>query len=171
MKNHTLFIFLLLLGGCSQYSIRNIDKPPPQLHEAWGKKGASFLEIRKSLLECGQVSLGGASHEIYEKIGIVEREDQFNHSFLVDRCMINAGFTQKNTSWTINDACADRRYRNYPACQADAVIPTPSSERRLNGWYCKTRTDYNYCLKHAIAPQLCSQEKANNPPPECLPDD
>lgn len=75
MKNYTQLILLLLLVGCSQYSLRNIDKPPPQLHEVWGKKGASFLEIRKSLLECGQISLGGASREIYEKIGIVERED------------------------------------------------------------------------------------------------
>lgn len=74
MKRYTLLIFLLLLSGCGQYSIRNIDKPPPQLHEVWRKQGASFLEIRKSLLECGQISLGGTSREIYEKIGIVEKK-------------------------------------------------------------------------------------------------
>ena len=62
------------------------------------------------------------------------------------------------------------RYRGYPACQPDAVIPTPSAERRLNSWYCKVETDYNYCLKYALAPQFCTPEKTTNLPPECLAD-
>jgi len=170
MKRYISLVFLLILNGCGQYSIRNIDKPPPQLHEVWWKKGTSFLQIRKTLLECGQASLGGASSEIYEKIGIVEQKDQTNHSFLVDRCMLKAGFVEQNTSWTLKDACTDMRYRDYPACQLNAVIPTPSVERRLNSWYCKTKTDYDYCQRHALAPQLCNPEKIKTPPPECLAD-
>jgi len=170
MSRYILLILLLLLNGCGYYSIRNIDKPPPQLHEIWKKQGAAFLEIRKSLLECGQVSLGGASSEIYEKIGIIERKDQINYGFLVDRCMMNAGFVQQNISWTLKDACADTRYLDYPACQPEAAIPKLSIERRLNSWYCKTRRDYDYCLKHALAPQLCSPEKTKTPPRECLTD-
>lgn len=83
--------------------------------------------------------------------------------------MINAGFIEQNTSWTLKDACADVRYRDYPACQPNAVIPTPSAERRLNSWYCKVKSDYEYCLEHALAPKLCSLERVANPPPECLP--
>ncbi len=170
MRMISLWISVLLLSSCG-YSIRNIDKPPPAEHETWAKQGVSpFLGVRKSLLECGLITLGGTTKEEYEQVGIVDVQDQINHSFLVDRCMLKNGFVEQNTRWTLKEACADMRYRDYPACQPNATIPTPSVERRLNGWYCKTKTDYEYCLKHALAPQLCSPEKTNNPPPECLAD-
>lgn len=173
MNKYLLAALLVLLNGCGQYSIRNIDKPPPEDYELWVKQGKSQLQIKKALLECGAIApstLGWPYGKAYEKIGIVERNDQINHGFLVDRCMINAGFVEQNTSWTLKDTCADMRYRDYPACQPNATIPTPSIERRLNSWYCKTRTDYDYCLMHALAPQLCSPEKTQNPPNECLVD-
>lgn len=169
MKNALIFL-LLLIGGCTQYSIRNIDKPPSERYEIWKKSGVNTLGVRKALLECGAIMPSWTVDGAYEKNHIIKQSDQFNHSFLVDRCMLKAGFVQQNTSWTLKDACTDPRYRNYPACQPDATIPTPSKERRLNGWYCKVKSDYNYCLTHALAPQLCIREKTNNPPPECLPD-
>lgn len=168
MKSH-LLVSLLLLGGCTQYSIRNIDKPPSERYEIWKKSGVNILGVRKALLECGAIMPSWTVDGAYKKNNIINQNDQMNHSFLTDRCMINAGFIEQNTSWTLKDACADVRYRDYPACKPDAVIPTPSAERRLNSWYCKVKSDYDYCLKHAIAPRLCSPEKTNNPPPECLP--
>lgn len=169
MNKRFLLILLLLLNGCGQYSIRNIDKPPPQLHELWRKNGASFFEIRKSLLECGQVSLGRTTDQAYEDSGIFEKKEQVNHSFLVAKCMLNAGFIEQNTSWTLKDACANKRYRDYPACQPNAIIPMPSVARRLNSWHCKIETDYDYCLKHAVNPPACKPNDFKHPPPECQP--
>lgn len=168
MNKYTPLILLFLLNGCGQYSIRNIDKPPPQLHELWIKKGASFLDIRKSLLECGQISLGRTTVQAYENSGIIEKKEQVNHSFLVAKCMLNSGYIEQNTSWTLNNACSDRRYHDYPACQPNAIIPTPSVERRLNSWHCKIETDYEYCLKHAVNPSACKPDDYKHPPPECL---
>lgn len=165
----TLLVSLLLLGGCTQYNIRNIDKPPSERYEIWKKSGVNILGVRKALLECGAIMPSWTVDGAYEKNNIINQNDQMNHSFLTDRCMLNAGYTQQNTSWTLKDACADTRYRDYPACQPDTVIPNPSIERRLTSWYCKVKTDYDYCLKHALAPKLCSVEKVSNPPPECLP--
>ncbi|MEI8363096.1 MAG: hypothetical protein WCG35_07735 [Betaproteobacteria bacterium] len=172
MKFPFLVALLFLLNGCGQYDIRNIDKPPPEDYETWKKPSNSQLDIKMALLGCGAIApstLGWPYRKVYEKIGIVEQYDQFNHDFLVDRCMINAGFIQQNTSWTLQDACADKRYRDYPACQPDAVIPTPSVERRLNSWYCKVKSDYSYCLKYSLNPTACSPEDARHLPPECLP--
>lgn len=174
MKFPFLLALLFLLNGCGKYDIRNLDKPPPEDYETWKKPSNSQLDIKKALLECGAIApstLGWPYRKAYEKIGIVEQYEQFNHDFLVNRCMINAGFIEQNTSWPLKEACADVRYRDYPACQTHAIIPTPSVERRLNSWYCKTKIDYNYCLKYALAPQLCSPEKTKTPPPECLAND
>lgn len=173
MKSTSIWIAIfLLLSGCG-YSIYNIDKPPPEDYETWKKQNNSLLDIKKALLECGAIApttLGWHYKEAYEKIGIIEQKDQVNQGFLVDRCMLKAGFVQQNTSWALEDACADARYKALPACQPNAIIPIPSVERRLNSWYCKTKIDYDYCLKHALSPQLCNPEKTKNPPPECLAD-
>tara|TARA_R110000787_G_scaffold177485_1_gene289496 strand:- start:2343 stop:2867 length:525 start_codon:yes stop_codon:yes gene_type:complete len=174
MLKNTLLVLFFLLVGCTQYSIRNIDKPPPEDYQMWKKSNKSQLDVKKALLECGAIApstLGWPYRKAYEKTGVIEEDEQFNHGFLVDKCMIKAGFIQQNTNWTLNEACTDTRYRNYPACQPNAVIPSPSVERRINSWYCKVKSDYNYCLTHALAPQLCSREKTKNPPPECLADD
>ncbi|MFA7351794.1 MAG: hypothetical protein WC009_13625 [Methylotenera sp.] len=170
--NFPFYVALLfLLNGCGQYSIRNIDKPPPEDYETWKKPSNSQLDIKKALLGCGAIApstLGWPYRKAYEKVGLIEQKEQFNHDFLVDRCMLNADFLQQNISWTLQDACADSRYRDYSACHPDAIIPTPSVERRLNSWYCKVKTDYDYCLKNALAPQLCNPEKIKTPPAECL---
>ena len=169
MKRYILLACVVFLSGCWKYNIANLGKYTDE-HETWRKQGVSpVLGIRKALLECGRVSLGGVTKQEYEKVGLIEQKDQTNHRFLVDRCMINAGFIQQNTSWTLQDACADKRYRDYPACQPDAVIPTPSVERRLNSWYCKVKSDYSYCLKYSLNPTACSPEDARHLPPECLP--
>ena len=169
MIKSTLLVSLFLLSGCTEYSIRNIDKPRSERYEIWMKSGVNILGIKKALLECGAIMPSWTVDGAYEKNGIIKQSDQTNHSFLVDKCMVNANFTQQNTSWTLKDVCSDTRYRDYPACLPNAVIPAPSVSRRLNSWYCKVKTDYSYCLKHALAPQLCSPEKTKAPPLECLP--
>ncbi|BCM23769.1 hypothetical protein [Methyloradius palustris] len=171
MKKYLSMLLLLMLNGCGGYSIHNIDKPPPEDYDTWKKQGESQLRIKKTLLECGAIApstLGWSYMKAYEKIGLINQKDQTNHGFLVDRCMLKAGFVQQNTSWTIQDACADPRYRDYPACQPDTIIPAPSFEKRLNGWYCKVKTNYDFCLKYSLNVSGCSPERASNPPPECL---
>lgn len=173
MKSCLIFL-LLLLNGCSQYSIRNIDRPPPEDYETWEKQSNSIAQVKMALLECGAIApstLGWAYRSAYEKIGIFDERDQTNHGFLVDRCMLAAGYKQKMTRLTVKDLCSLDKHKALPACQPDAIISTPSVEHRLNSWYCKVKSDYNYCLEHALAPQLCTPEKAKNPPPECLEDD
>lgn len=175
--NFLILACSLSVSGCNQYSLSNIDRPPPEDYEIWIKEDESVFQIKKALLECGAIApstLGWPYHEAYEKLGISSYDEQMNHYFLTSKCMENAGYKKQWGMRSAQEGCNDVSFperKKYSACQANAVIPKPSLERRLNGWYCKVKSDYNYCLTHALAPQLCSQEKANNPPPECLPDD
>lgn len=166
------FIFVLALFGCGEYSIRNIDKPAPSEVEGWSKSGATALDIKKALLECGAPS-PSVNDFIYAKaLGIEEHDQLMNHFFLTRACMERNGFVDRWRS--VKDSCADSSFperEKYPACQPNAVIPERSVERRLNSWYCKLKTDLNYCLEHALNSSACTREGKdyNNPPPECLP--
>ncbi|MDX1750018.1 MAG: hypothetical protein R3271_06840 [Methylophaga sp.] len=177
MKKILILVLAFLFNGCSQYSLHNIDKPPPEDYEIWTKKNESILQIKKSLLNCGAIApttLGWPHEEAYIKLGLTSHHEQMNHYFLTSKCMENAGYEKRWGMRSAQEGCNDASFperKNYPACQPDAVVPTPSVKRRLNGWYCKVKSDYDYCLTHALAPQLCSREKTKNPPPECLPDD
>lgn len=175
MKNLFFLVLACLLCGCGQYSVRNIDKPPPEDYETWTKDNQTELEIKKSLLECGAIApstLGWPYKDAFEKIGVSDHDEQMNNYFLTNKCMENAGYRRKFGMRSSQEGCSDLSFperKKYPACQIDAEIPTPSVERRLNSWYCKVKSDYKYCLEHALAPKLCSREKVLNPPPECLP--
>jgi hypothetical protein len=171
MTKYLLVALMFILSGCWKYNISNIGKYPTEAEQygVWQKPKikSTVVDIKKALLECGKISLGGVSQEIYEKVGIIEDKDQTNHGFLVNRCMEGAGYVDTGR-YKVKDFCSWDKYKSLSACQPDAIIPTPSVERRLNSWYCKVETDYNYCLKFALAPQLCSPEKIKTPLPECL---
>jgi hypothetical protein len=162
---------LFLLAGCgTDFSIRNIDKPAPLPYESWVKSGASELDVKKALLECGDPAPNTTGF-IYEKaLGMKDLDAQLNHQFLTGACMEKSGFRLR---WgdTIAKYCSWDRHRHLPACQPGAVIPERSVERRLNSWYCKVKTDREYCRKHAFNPAACDDPKKdyNNPPPECRP--
>lgn len=48
-----IVIVLLALSGCRNFSIQNIDQPAPSAWKAWVKPGATDLDIKKAMLECG----------------------------------------------------------------------------------------------------------------------
>ena len=173
MTNRTLISFAsLFLFGCSTYMEQVVYKPAPATYQEWSKYGASILDIKKSLLECGKPA-PDISFEIYEKAFNISRYDELayiNKLEFENICMERSGY-KYNGTYNTKKICLLEKYKNLPACQPDIITHTPSVERRLNSWYCKTRTDYNYCLKYALAPQLCSLEKTQNPPPECLAND
>lgn len=172
MKHLFVLVFLIGLTSCWNYSISNIGKYPTEAEQYgnWQKPNdkVEIVEIKKALLECNSPA-PNPSDEQYKAIGYVNFDEQMNLRFLVYKCMEFSGYVDTGR-YTVTDYCAWNKYKNLPACKPDAVIPTPSIERRLNSRYCRVKSDYDYCLTHALAPQLCSREKTNNPPPECLPD-
>ncbi len=112
-----LIIFILIIFsflGCTRGF-----KPPPPEHETWRKHGATKLEIKRALLECGWYSPSGTNP--YESTN--QEIAQW------DRCMKNSGFV--NSSYF-----CEGLHNPPPACQPDAIIPTRSVERRLNSYYC-----------------------------------
>ncbi len=166
-----IFLTLLFLFGCSTYMGQGVYKPAPATYQEWSKYGSSTLLIKKSLLECDKPA-PDVSFEIYERILNINRYDEqafMNKLQMENICMERAGY-KYNGVYDTKKICSLDKYKALPACQPNTVIPIPSVERRLNSWYCKTKTDYDYCLKHALAPQLCNPEKTKNPPPECLAD-
>ena len=161
----------LLLIGCSTYMEQVVYKPAPATYEEWSKSGVTILGVKKALLECGKPA-PNTNFEIYEKAFNISRYnelDYMNRLQIEDICLEHAGYIY-NGIYNTQKTCSLNKYQSLPTCQPNAIIPTPSVERRLNSWYCKVKTDYDYCLKHALAPKLCSPEKISNPPPECLAD-
>lgn len=161
-----------LLAGCSEYVARNLPmgEPAHLPDDSWMKHGATRLDIRKALLECGSPSTQ-VDRFIYEKsLGIKDDDDILNHGLLTHACMENSGY-QYWRKGAFADYCSVYNYKHLPACQAGATIPERSVERRLNSWYCRLKTDREYCRKHAFTPSACDDPKKDydNPPPECRP--
>jgi hypothetical protein len=142
-------------------------QPVAPEYEFWSKRGASQLDIKKALLECGMPSPDPTinMYEIY--LGLKDDDAQLNEVLLEDACMENAGF--RTRLYTVKQRCSWDRRKDLPACQPGVEIRAPSVERRLNRVYCKIKTDYQYCLQHAINPSACNPEGHKKPPPECLP--
>lgn len=170
--NRWITIILLALTGCGGLSMHNIDRPAPTLSEGWVKAGATQLDVKKALLECGAPH-PDANDFIYEKaFGVKDFDEQMSHFLLTKACMERAGFADRWRS--LAQSCADTNFperQTYPACQPGAVIPERSVERRLNSWHCKLKTDREYCRKHSFTPSACDDPNKdyNNPPPECRP--
>ena len=173
MNRFLILLCLTALAACGQYSIRNIDKPAPRSYEGWLRSDGSPLpihEARRLLLECGAPSPDVTSFVYQKALGLYELDDQLRHSFEVTGCMEKAGFKDRWAS--LKNSCSlYSHYAQFPTCQPDAVFHTPSVERRLNSWYCKLKTDREYCRKHAFTPSACDDPKKdyNNPPDICRP--
>lgn len=145
-------------------------KPAPEIYEQWKMAGATPLDIKKALLECGEPAPTRSTF-IYEKaLGKSGQDDLLDYFFQVALCMERSGFTVPGSK-TTKEYCSWDRHRHLLACQPDTVFPERSVERRLNSWYCKIKTDREYCRKHAFTPSACDDPKKdyNDPPPECLP--
>ena len=167
---------LLALGGCSAihgpFSVT--AKPGPPLYEEYKKPGATQLDVKRALLECGEPATT-SSEFVYEKaLGMRDREEQVNYRLLTGHCMENSGFLVLSVTgrWhTSVEVCSRDIHKRRPACQPGAIIPQRSVERRLNSWWCKLETDRDYCRLHAFTPSACDDpaKDYNNPPPECRP--
>jgi len=142
-------------------------KPIPPVFLDWTKPGATILDVKKILLECGW-----PSPDYPRDLWGAQRIDMMmNDRVLARLCVIQSGFATRDLADMKNSHC----YRNpsLPACQPGAVIPTPSVERRLKSWWCTQKIErhnggYEGCLKTALYPEKCSTDDFSIPP-ECLP--
>lgn len=137
----------LLLSGCWNYSISNIDKPPKYEYESWYKKDTSDLQVKKDLLECGEVDVFNVGYNAYNKIGIFDEDEKSNYHFLVSLCMENVGYKYKGRKeFTVEELCKSKTRVNYPACKENVVVQKPSKEKRLTSHYCKIKKEsFNEC--------------------------
>ncbi|WP_375638875.1 MULTISPECIES: hypothetical protein [unclassified Bartonella] len=123
-------LILLTVAGCD---IENIDKPPRGETAVWEKLGADSTEVGKALLECGLPHLNYLEDEVQKLSN--------NENATIDACMIQAGFHYKGrASW-----CSPFNGRDLPICQAGAVIPKRSVEKRLNSPFCKKYKNADEC--------------------------
>lgn len=132
--------------------------------------GFSLLEVKMGMLECGAPHYAPTSFMYEKALGLRTLDEQLSYAFMVSACMEKAGFRARWDS--VAESCRKlSQYNTYPVCQPGAVIPERSVERRLNGWYCKLKTDRDYCRQHAFTPSACDDPKKDytNPPPECRP--
>ncbi len=155
-------ILLTLLVGCTKPF-----QPMKPGYKLWSKAGASDLDVKKAMLECGEPTPDPTVQSFVYAFGLRDDDSQLNYFFLTDSCMENAGF--KPHRYTVAEYCSWDRHKHLPACQPGAEIPEPSVERRVNSWWCKIKTDYEYCKQHAVNPPACDPEGYKKPPPECLP--
>jgi hypothetical protein len=165
----TSLVSMILTGcGITHGPFGISAQPAPPTYEQWVKPGTTEIEVKKALLECGEPSTVRDTY-IYEKaLGLKGHDELRNHFFLVDRCMEESGFVVPRTKTTL-EYCLWDRHRHLPACQAETSPPKRSVERRMNSWYCKIKTDQEYCRSHSFKPETCGDPNRtfNNPPLEC----
>lgn len=118
-----VLLFLPLLIACTRGF-----KPPPNTYETWEKKGETFLDIKRALLECGYRNPTGGGNGW-----------DMDATILAQKCMLAEGYIQKSrikvcSGWITADGVKHKN--TSPACQPDAIIPTRSVVRRLNSYYC-----------------------------------
>jgi len=140
-------IILTGIAGCAGNS--NVD-------QRWHKRGASKLDIRKAVLECGAPNPFFYEHS--------EFRNELNALASIHLCMVKSGFRYDESSV---DWCRDRPEGRLPVC--NETVPIRSLSRRLESPYCKRRTDRAYCIKMSVNPALCERFDFDSPPLECLP--
>ena len=139
-----ILLFLSLLATACGPLSPAYYQPPRENFETWEKPEASRLDIMKAMLECGEAP-------------IAQRDADINMNLLADWCMEASGY--KSDVISMEEVCKLEDYKQYPACQPDAVIPKPSVERRLNSEYCQ----YAKSLIDPVEYQRCLKEDAANP--------
>jgi len=148
MKEKVIIILVALVSITSCKSIS-------YAYERWHKFGANKIEVKKALLECGAPNPSHYEHSDFRK--------ELNALASIHFCMVKSGFRYTEDS----DWCRERPEGRLSVC--GGPIPTRNASRRLEGPYCKLRTDRSYCMKMAPHPALCEDFYFKNPSPECLP--
>ncbi|WP_312971743.1 hypothetical protein [Pseudomonas sp.] len=141
-------ILILLFSTLTACWGRQPFQPPPFNFEIWQKPGASTLEVKKALLECG------SPHPQDDDRPPNQRAETQN-------CLIAAGYRmpKQYPSWCTLQP-------DLPACRSGVVPPSPSAERRLHSDYCRARRDMEFCRRTASNPSACTPGPVD---PECLP--
>ncbi|MBB3342374.1 hypothetical protein [Luteimonas sp. RC10] len=147
-------VILLTTISLSACTGRLPFQPPLAAFQAWQKPGASRLDTKKALLECGMPHPHTASLPPND----VRTPDQQAEA---ENCLLAAGYTmtEQSPGW-----CALQP--ELPACQPGVEPLAPSVERRLGSHYCRARLDMAYCRKTASNPSACTEGPVE---PECLP--
>lgn len=178
MKWVVLFAFSFFVCACGEHSIRNLGQMPSRDFDGWLDSSNTPISpgvATKILMECGDPAPGRGreSNHVYEKImKIKDFDERINHHFSILGCMEHNGFYKNGDRGSLKTSCKlYPRYAIFSACQPNAKFPERSVERRLNSWWCRTKTDREYCRKNALIPSGCDSPKKdyNNPPPECRP--
>ncbi|QIE17497.1 hypothetical protein [Xanthomonas oryzae] len=126
-----LIIILLNLTSCFGFKP---FQPNPDEYEMWSAVGASQLDVKKAMLECGYPTPFGIRSR---ELNIFPSPDEMA---LTDRCMKKSGFFYKDRSYNF---C--RTFHEISACQPDAIIPHRELSRRINSQYCKKYTKADAC--------------------------
>ncbi|MDD3592985.1 MAG: hypothetical protein PHO65_10115 [Sulfurovum sp.] len=150
-----IFLILMILPflGCSDFSIRNIDRPAANLYEYWIDGRHSELEIKTALLECGYPNPFGNPKITAWKIS--------NEQYVVSyKCMLKSGFidnkySKENYNLRCNNPkgsfCGTDMY-GVMHCQPRPSacdlpwdqIPDRSIKKRLESDYCKHKIYKTY---------------------------
>ncbi|MDI9071543.1 hypothetical protein [Xanthomonas oryzae] len=129
--NFLLGFVIFICTGCSDFVP---FQPNPDEYTMWSSSGASQLDVKKAMLECGYPS----------PFSINERQLNLfpsnNEVALISRCMEKSGFVYKDKSYNF---C--RSFRDLPACQPDAPIRRRELSRRLDSSFCKKYTKADAC--------------------------
>ncbi|WP_322521254.1 hypothetical protein SR882_10910 [Guyparkeria halophila] len=151
----------VLLMGCTPF------QPVPPEFELWSRPGASSLDVKQALLECGKPSPHPTVGTYKAAFDLKSLDSRTNKYFITDLCMEQAGFKPRGR-WA-KEYCAWERYKDIAACKPNADVPKPTVERRLNSWWCRIHTDYEFCRDRAVNPAACDRNDHKHLPPECLP--
>lgn len=152
MRQSLVLLVPILLFGCG---LRESFQPRPPSYLQWTKTGASVLDVKKALLECGMPEPSGEGYSY--------RVLNYNEKALIGYCMERAGYRRSTPlGWC-------HSWPDLPVCQPDVAVPKPSVERRLNSDHCRAASSYAYCKANSINPRACDKMDFENPPPECRP--
>ncbi len=155
----SLTFFLPQMGVCG-------GGPVPPEYKAWSRPGATLLDVKKVMLECGFPTPETLNSDM-KIVGMTS-----NDCALADLCMQKVGFI-RHSFFGSGSGTTCHYEPALPACQPGAIIPTPSVERRLNSWWCNPDYTFYGCVQRDDRfPERCVKydyRKRDNLPPECLP--
>jgi hypothetical protein len=112
----SLMAFVALACGCP--SNKRID-------QVWHQPGKDYVDVKKALLECGFSDFSNGMDPSIDYLA-------------ASVCLERLGYV-KEKHWTKKSpVCTNEWFKDDPSCQPNAVIPTPSVERRLKSKYCQS---------------------------------
>lgn len=107
---------------------------PPEFQE-WSKPGATELEVKRAMLECGYPSPFGSRDRHVQDVSATP-----NEIAVMSRCMKREGFVFDNGRY---DFCT--QWRELAACGPDVRAPPRSVEKRLDGDFCRKYAQADVC--------------------------